>query len=310
MNIKQPHQSVLLKEVLEALSPKDNEVFIDATFGAGGYTKAILQLAKCSVIGLDRDETVEKFVGKIKEEFGDRFRFIRSPFAFMEEKIEQKVDGIVLDLGVSSMQLDEEDRGFSFSSSEKLDMRMDRSLGISAFEVINDFAEAELSKIIRDYGEEQKHRQIAKRIVEVRGKGQIKTCLELAEIVKKIYGFQSGKIHPATKTFQAIRIFVNDELGQLEKALEASKKLLKKDGRLVVVSFHSLEDSLVKNFLRKESGYSERNISRYGPQVFSIDYQKVYEFFLPRSSSIKPSEEEMERNIRSRSARLRLAIKT
>jgi 16S rRNA (cytosine1402-N4)-methyltransferase len=303
------HKPVLLKEVLESLNPKDGEVFIDGTFGAGGYTAAILKAANCKVIAFDRDENVKKFTQGLSKEFGDRFQFIHSPFSQMADEVSEKVDGIVLDLGVSSMQLDEEERGFSFSSSAKLDMRMDSSSGISAFEVVNGFAEEELSKIIRDFGEEKNHRRIAKKIVEVRSKKEITTGLELAEIVKKVYGFQVGKIHPATKTFQAIRIFVNDELGELKKALEAANKLLKSGGRLVIVSFHSLEDSLVKAFVRQESGYNDRNFSRYEPLSVLVDQKKEHSFFLPKSSAIKPSEEELRENIRSRSARLRLAIK-
>ena len=303
------HKPVLLKEVLESLSPKDNEVFIDGTFGAGGYSKAILQAANVNLIGFDRDKNVQKFVQNLSSEFGNRFQFICSAFSRMASEIVEKVDGIVLDLGVSSMQLDEEERGFSFSSSAILDMRMDSSSGISAFEVVNGFEEVELSKIIRDFGEEKKHRNIAKKIVEARSKGEIKTGLELAEIVKKVYGFQVGKIHPATKTFQAIRIFINDELGELKAALEASKKLLKPGGRLVIVSFHSLEDSLVKAFMRQESGYNDRNFSRYEPISALAELKKEFEFYLPQGSAIKPGDEELKENIRSRSARLRLAIK-
>ncbi len=317
MNNYQSHKPVLLKEVLESLNPKDGEVFIDGTFGAGGYTTAILQAAKCKVIGFDRDENVKKFVIDVKKEFEDRFEFIHSPFSAMADNVSQKVDGIVLDLGVSSMQLDEEERGFSFSSSARLDMRMDSSSGISAYEVVNSFEEAELSKIIRDYGEEKNHRRIAKKIVEARQKNgqkngqksEIKTGLELAEIVKKVYGFQVGKIHPATKTFQAIRIFVNDELGELSRALDAASELLKPGGRLVIVSFHSLEDGLVKAFFRQESGYNDRNFSRYEPLSVLVDQKKEHSFSLPKGSAMKPSEEELRENIRSRSARLRLAIK-
>ncbi len=309
MNNYQSHKPVLLKEVLEALSPKDGEVFIDGTFGAGGYSKAILQAANVRVIGFDRDANVQKFAQGLSVEFGDKFQFIHSPFSMMENEVSEKVDGIVLDLGVSSMQLDEENRGFSFSSQARLDMRMDSSSGISAFEVVNSFEEVELSKIIRDFGEEKKHRRIAKKIVEARQKGEITTGLELAEIVKKVYGFQAGKIHPATKTFQAIRIFVNDELGELKQALEASKNMLKSGGRLVIVSFHSLEDSLVKAFMRQESGYNDRNFSRYEPSSVLEGKQKEYEFFLPKGSAIKPSEEELRENIRSRSSRLRLMVK-
>ncbi len=309
VNNYQSHKPVLLKEVLESLNPKDGEVFIDGTFGAAGYTTAILQAAKCKVIAFDRDENVKKFVGPLTKKFGDRFQFIQSPFSQMADQVNEKVDGIVLDLGVSSMQLDEEERGFSFSSAAKLDMRMDSSSGISAYEVVNSFEESELSKIIRDFGEEKNHRRIAKKIVETRQKSEIKTGLELAEIVRKVYGFQVGKIHPATKTFQAIRIFVNDELGELKKALEAANELLKPGGRLVIVSFHSLEDSLVKAFMRQESGYNDRNFSRYEPLSVLVEQKKEHSFSLPKGSSIKPSEEELRENIRSRSARLRLAVK-
>jgi 16S rRNA (cytosine1402-N4)-methyltransferase len=309
VNNYQSHKPVLLKEVLESLNPKDGEVFIDGTFGAGGYTTAILQAANCKVIAFDRDENVKRFTQNLSVEFGDRFQFVLKPFSQMADEVSEKVDGIVLDLGVSSMQLDEEERGFSFSSSARLDMRMDSSSGISAFEVVNSFEEAELSKIIRNFGEEKKHRFIAKRIVEARKKAEIKTGLELAEIVKKVYGFQAGKIHPATKTFQAIRIFVNDELGELTRAMDAAKKLLKPGGRLVIVSFHSLEDGLVKAFMRQESGYNDRNFSRYEPLSVLVDQKKEHSFSLPKGSAIKPSEEELRENIRSRSARLRLAIK-
>jgi len=309
VNNYQAHKPVLLKEVIEVLRPKDGEVFIDGTFGAGGYTTAILQAANCKVIAFDRDPNVNKFVEALSKKFGDKFEFIRSQFSMMENAISYKVDGIVLDLGVSSMQLDEDERGFSFNSYAKLDMRMDSSSGISAFDVINSFEEAELSRIIRDFGEEKKHRRIAKKIIEAREKGEIKTGLELAEIVKKVYGFQSGKIHPATKTFQAIRIFVNDELGELSTALIAAEKILKPGGRLVIVSFHSLEDSLVKAFFREKSGYNDRNFSRYEPSSVVIDQNETYSFLLPRGSSVKPTQDELRENIRSRSARLRVAIK-
>lgn len=310
MNQHQFHTSVLLKEVLENLKPQDNEIYIDGTFGAGGYSRAILESANCAVYGFDRDYSVKKFADVLGQEFKDRFHFIHSPFAEMlkmmaAQKIDQ-VDGIVLDLGVSSMQLDEEGRGFSFSSSAKLDMRMDDRITVSAFEVVNEMSEADLTKIIRDFGEEKKSRIIAKKIVEKRQFGPITSCLDLAEIVKKVYGWQVGKIHPATKTFQAIRIFVNDELGQLRQALQSAKQLLRTGGRLVVVSFHSLEDSMVKSFLREESGYNDRNISRYQPVM---NQSRIHSFSLPKGSAIKPGEDELKNNIRSRSSRLRVAIK-
>jgi 16S rRNA (cytosine1402-N4)-methyltransferase len=303
------HKSVLLKEVLEALNPQEGEVFIDGTFGAGGYSRAILESANVKVIGFDRDLSAKKFSQNLSDEFAEKFEFVHSPFSQMETQVLTKVDGIVLDLGVSSMQLDEGNRGFSFNSSTNIDMRMDPSSGISALEVINEFSEMEISKIIRDFGEEPKHKRIAKKIIEARAISPINTGLELAEIVFKVYGFQKGKIHPATKTFQAIRIFVNDELGELKRALEASLNMLKEGGRMVVVSFHSLEDSIVKSFFREKSGYFDRNFSRYEP-VSILNEEKKFQFYLPKNSAIKPEDEELKENIRSRSARLRLAIKT
>jgi 16S rRNA (cytosine1402-N4)-methyltransferase len=308
VNKQNPHKPVLIKEVLESLNPKDGEIFIDGTFGAGGYSKAILQSSNVELIGFDRDLSAKKFAVKLDEEFGEKFTFIHSPFSQMGERVERKVDGIVLDLGVSSMQLDEEERGFSFNSNTKLDMRMDQSSGISAFEVINEFDEAQLAKIIFEFGDERKSRQIAKRIVAAREKEAIETCSRLAEIVFKVFGFQKGKIHPATKTFQAIRIFVNDELGELKKALESATDLLKEDGRLVVVSFHSLEDSIVKKFFREKSGYFDRPTSRYALESLNLE-AKEFEFSLVKNSAIKPNEEELKENIRSRSARLRFGIR-
>lgn len=313
MKQNQPHKSVLLDEVLQSLNLKDGEVVIDGTFGAGGYSRAILENSSAKVIAFDRDFNVKKFADVLSKEFGERFEFILAPFSQMSQKVKEQVDGIVLDLGVSSMQLDEEIRGFSFASPQRLDMRMDQNQSLSAFEVVNEFDEKDLAKIIFEFGEEKKSRQIAKKIIEARAKKPIETGLELAEIVRKVYGFQKGKIHPATKTFQGIRIFVNDELGELKKVLESAPQMLKRGGRLVIVSFHSLEDGMVKEFFREKSGYFDRVNSRYEPINLPINLgggeDKKYDFYLPKSSSIKPSDEELKENIRARSARLRLAIK-
>ena len=308
------HKPVLLKEMLENLSPKNGEIYIDGTFGAGGYSAAILESANCKIYAFDRDETVNKFAEPLKKRFPDNFIFVNSPFSQMREKMAElgiaKVDGIVLDLGVSSMQLDCAERGFSFNSDHKLDMRMDIKQGISAFEIVNQMSEVELKEIIKNFGEENRSTQIAKKIVLARQKKEITTALELPNIVRSAYGHKkTGKIDPATKTFQAIRIVVNDELQELRTALTSAKTLLNKNGRLVVVSFHSLEDSYVKSFLRAESGYN-RNLSRYNPLLFLEEQKKeASEFILKHGSAIKPSEEELENNIRSRSARLRAAIK-
>jgi 16S rRNA (cytosine1402-N4)-methyltransferase len=307
------HKPVLLEEVIEGLQIKDKEIYVDGTFGAGGYSTAILNKANCNLYSFDRDSSVLKFSEKLTNNFPDNFHFINDQVSNMKDCLNQRdieqVDGIVLDLGVSSMQLDEEDRGFSFNSDAKLDMRMDSSKGISAFDVVNQKSEKELSEIIWDFGDERKSRLIAKKIIESRQEKEIYASSELAQIVRDIYGrYNPKKIDPATKTFQAIRIFVNDELGDLKSVLEQSLGLLKKGGRLLVVSFHSLEDSYVKKFFRKHNGYDDKNISRYDLGSLSKE-TKQYDLSLPISKAIKPTQNEIKENIRSRSSRLRIAIK-
>ena len=307
------HKPVLLKSVLENLRPQDQEIFVDGTFGAGGYSSAILHEANCQLYAFDRDQNVVKFANQLKDKFPNNFHFIADRFSHMEQRLNQegieKVDGIVLDLGVSSMQLDESDRGFSFNSPHKLDMRMDRSQTLSAFEVINYISERELVEIIRNFGEEPKYHQIAKKIVAERQKKEIFSALDLANIIRQSYGnYNPKKIDPATKTFQAIRIFVNNELGELKMVLDQALNLLKQGGRLLVVSFHSLEDSYVKNFMRQHSGYSDKSGSRYDPKNLTKENKK-YPLSLPLNKSIKPTQTEIGENIRARSARLRIAIK-
>jgi len=298
---------------MENLQVKDNETYVDCTFGAGGYSGAILKKANCNLYAFDRDESVKKFADGFAEKFPNHFHFINEKFSNLKNSLKErnieKVDGVVLDLGVSSMQLDQEDRGFSFNSNAKLDMRMDRSKGISAFEVVNYESEKELARIIRDFGEENKSRLIAKKIVEKREEKEIVTALELAQIVRGVYGkYNPKKIDPATKTFQAIRIFVNDELGELRLVLDDVLDVLKSGGRLLVVSFHSLEDSYVKRFFRENSGYNDRSTSRYDP-VNLLNENKKYRLSVPVNKAIMPSETEIENNIRSRSSRLRVAIR-
>lgn len=307
------HKPVLLDEVLENLQVKDNEIYVDCTFGAGGYSGAILNVANCELYAFDRDENVTKFSDKLSEKFPNNFHFINEKFSNLKNSLENyninKVDGVVLDLGVSSMQLDEEERGFSFNSPARLDMRMDRTKGISAFEVVNYESEKELSRIIKEFGEENKNRLIAKKIVEKRQEKEIVTAVELAQIVRGVYGkYNPKKIDPATKTFQAIRIFVNDELGELKLVLNDVLDVLKSGGRLLVVSFHSLEDSYVKRFFRDNSGYNDRSVSRYDPSNL-LNQNKKYSLFVPINKAIQPSEVEVKNNIRSRSARLRVAIR-
>ncbi|MEZ5814929.1 MAG: 16S rRNA (cytosine(1402)-N(4))-methyltransferase RsmH [Alphaproteobacteria bacterium] len=296
------HYPVMLPEVLLALSPVDGGVYVDGTFGAGGYTKAILDAADCTVVAIDRDPYAEKRAETLGEQ---RLIFLRGCFGDVERLLREagigKVDGFVLDLGVSSFQLDEAHRGFSFRHDAPLDMRMDPQSGRSAAELIAQAEEKDLADIIYKYGEERKSRRIAKRIVELRRENPIKTTAQLADIVRACVPQSRDGIDPATRTFQALRIAVNDELGELERALGAAQKILKPGGRMAVVSFHSLEDRLVKSFFREKSG--ERGVSRYAPAAESA----APVFRLQTRKAVKPSAKEIAENARSRSARLRAA---
>ncbi|MFA1688336.1 16S rRNA (cytosine(1402)-N(4))-methyltransferase RsmH [Candidatus Rickettsia barbariae] len=300
----QSHVSVMLNEMLEALSPKAGESYLDCTFGAGGYSKAILESCNCYVTALDRDPNVIKRAEEIQQSYGERFDFVETNFADSFAKLkEKKFDGIVLDLGVSSMQLDIADRGFSFLHDGPLDMRMSGQ-GLSAEEFVNAAEEKELADVIYKYGDESFSRRIAKRIVEYRKTARIDSTSKLAEIVRSSIGFRKGKIDPATKTFQAIRIYVNDELGELEQFLVNVKNILKKDGRLVVVSFHSLEDRIVKNFFKENS---EKPVvrSKYAKDDMTLDPNKWLKVIT--NKALAPSDKEVGLNIRARSAKLRAA---
>lgn len=303
------HKSVLLNEALQHLQPKAGEVYVDATFGAGGYSRAILQKASCDVYAIDRDASAKKFSAVLGKEFPKNFHFLAGNFSEMESLLNREninaVDGVVFDLGVSSMQFDEKERGFSFDSDAKLDMRMNQQNQLSAYEVVNNFEESDLAKIIKDFGEEPKAKLIAKKIAEKRRSAPISSCRELADIVRSLYVGYS-KTDPATRTFQAIRIFVNQELEEISLGLVAAKNLLKVGGRLVVVSFHSLEDSIVKNFLKKEAGL-DKPVSRY--QAVLADSKSVNSFKIINKSAIKPSDEEVQENYRARSSKMRVAIK-
>ncbi len=307
------HKPVLLKEVLEALSPKDGEVFVDVTFGGGGYTKAILNSANCKVIALDRDENVIATAKELKAEFKERFEFFHTPFSQIESILNgAKVDGIVADFGVSSMQLDNANRGFSFLKDAKLDMRMGLGAKTSAYNVVNAMPEPELAEIISLYGEERLAKKIANYIIRARAKKPIETTLELAKLIEEGYGSEARytKIHPATKTFQAIRIYINDELKEIETLLFSSINLLKKGGRLLTVSFHSLEDGLVKDFITKNSP-EKKKVNKYAQFSKNANEESLEEkaFQIPQKGIITPTEEEMKENIRSRSSRLRVAFK-
>ena len=298
------HIPVMLKEVLETLAPKDGEVYVDATFGNGGYSEAILKSANCKLIAIDRDPSVIKRANELKELYGDRFEFRAGEFGQLEALVKENIDGIVFDIGVSSMQLDDDFRGFSFSKEADLDMRMS-SKGVSAKDIVNTLAEEELANLIYNYGEEKKSRQIARRICEQRNIKPINTTTELAEIIYSINPKKFGQIDPATRTFQAIRIAVNDELNQLKLGLNSASKIVKENGRIVVVDFHSLEDRIVKNFFNENTS-KKVHTSKYKDTNEEIDYTKIFSFC---SKAIAPSDKECNQNPRSRSAKLRYAIK-
>ncbi len=301
------HFPVMLPEVLEYLQPKDGEVCVDGTFGLGGYSRAILKAANCRVIGIDRDDHAVQYADRLSGDFGERFKLIRGCFGDVKALLAQdgvgRVDGFVLDVGVSSVQLDDASRGFSFRFDGPLDMRMG-SEGQSAADLVNNEDETRLAEIIYVYGEERHSRRVAKEIVRRRLEAPFETTLELAEAVRAVVPKSRDKIDPATRTFQALRIAVNDELGELERALEASVDILKPGGRLVVVTFHSLEDRIVKRFLKEKSG-SVSSVSRHMPVI--EDAKDVAVFEIKTRKAVCASDEELALNARSRSAKLRAA---
>jgi 16S rRNA (cytosine1402-N4)-methyltransferase len=305
------HIPVLLSEVVESLRPVDGGTYIDGTFGAGGYTRAILEAADCSVLALDRDPNAILGSQSLKHAFGDRLTVVESRFSELDfvarEQDVVPVDGIVLDIGVSSMQLDEAERGFSFQADGPLDMRMSSS-GTSAADVVNTSDEEDLANILYVLGEERRSRAIARAIVKLRAEAPITTTRQLAEIVSRAVGGRRGDPqHPATQTFQALRIYVNDELGELARGLSAAERSLKPGGRLVVVTFHSLEDRIVKRFLQERSG-KESQGSRHLPAQSIKSEPPSFEIVNRRP--LTPQKEELEVNPRARSARLRAAVRT
>ena len=282
MSASQQHIPVLLKEVMTLLSPSSDGIYFDGTFGGGGYTEAILKSKNCKIIAFDRDSHVKAIADKFKARYHERFEFFHAKFGDIKTVIRSKLDGIVLDLGVSSFQLSDPTRGFSFNLSGSIDM----SMGLcdqTAFDVIKKYSERDLADIIYTMGEEHFSRRIAKNIKQNLGK--INDTLDLANAIRSCVK-KTGKIDPATKTFQALRIFVNDELGELKKILQDSVDLLNPGGKLIIVSFHSLEDRIVKIFFRELARMAGR-------------------FNLLTKKPIIPSPEEVCSNPRSRSAKLR-----
>ena len=300
------HYPVMLPEVLSALAMQAGETCVDGTFGNGGYSEALLGSADCSVIGLDRDPNVMPRAEELTGQWGDKFRLIQTPFSKMDELGLDPVDAVVLDIGVSSMQLDQAERGFSFMRAGPLDMRMEQGGGPTARDAVLHLSADELTRVFQVYGEEKRARHVANCILSAREQGDIATTSDLADVLEKALG-RRGKTHPATRVFQALRIFVNDELGELYQGLCAAERLLKPGGRLVVVTFHSLEDRIVKSFFRRRAGEVQGG-SRYAPEIKNTG--PAASFTLPQRSVTKPSKAEVGDNARSRSAKLRAAIRT
>ena len=312
------HIPVLLDEMLQALCPAAGETIIDGTFGAGGYTRAILQAADCRVLALDRDPTAIEAGGNLVAHFPDRLTLVESPFRDIDEVARQTfgradgepsgiVDGIVLDIGVSSMQIDDPARGFSFMGDGPLDMRMG-GVGPSAADVVRDATEAYLAAIIGELGEERHARRVSRAICKARLDAPITSTRQLADLVTRAIGrFREPDKHPATRTFQALRIHVNDELGELCAALCAAERLLAPGGRLVVVSFHSLEDRIVKRFLARRATRQAQG-SRHLPPTESA--ASAESFRIVNQRPVIASDRETAANPRARSAKLRSAVRT
>jgi len=304
-----PHAPVLLAEVLEALSPKPGDVMIDATFGAGGYTRAILATG-AEVIGLDRDPTVQPHADAVARDYPGKFTLIRTPFSGLADAFAEtgkpRLDGAVFDIGVSSMQLDQAERGFSFMRDGPLDMRMS-SDGESAADIVNTYDHGPLAHLIKLYGEERQSGRIATAILRRRTTQPFTRTLDLADVIEKTLGGRRGApTHPATRTFQALRIAVNDELGELEAGLAAAEATLAPGGRLAVVTFHSLEDRIVKAFFTERSGNAPGG-SRHAP--VAIETRKP-SFNLMFKGAREAGDEECAANPRARSAKLRAGIRT
>ena len=297
------HKPVMCEEVLSILNPSDGCVYLDGTLGAGGHSRKILESADCRVVGIDKDPTAIELCRDLEKQYGEKFLSINGSFSNLSQHLQSigvnKIDGILLDLGTSSMQLETAERGFSFQFDAPLDMRMTQT-GETVYDIINSLSENSLADIIFYFGEERSSRKIAKAIVNKRKIKKIKTTFDLNEIILNVKKAKNRKIHPATKTFQALRIYINNELKDLYEALISIEKVLSEEGRLVVISFHSLEDRIVKNFIKENS----ISLKKYDPKT--PDKTFVYE----NRKVIKPSEGEVKKNRRSRSAKLRWAFRS
>jgi 16S rRNA (cytosine1402-N4)-methyltransferase len=296
-----PHIPVLLKPLLRAVAPVEG-VWLDGTFGAGGYSRGLLDAGAAQVIGIDRDPSVFAMAKDWSGTYGDRLRLVEGTFSDLDQLAGEALDGVVLDLGVSSMQLDQAERGFSFLRDGPLDMRMGQG-GPTAADLLNESDESVIADVLYNYGEERASRRIARAIVAAR---PLTRTAQLAEVVAACLPRpKPGQSHPATRSFQAIRIWVNDEFRQLVEGLSAAERALKPGGKLAVVSFHSLEDRIVKRFMQARSNSSGGG-SRYAP----VQDLAPAAFTMPFRRAIGPDDDEMDTNPRARSALLRVAIRT
>ncbi len=300
------HFPVMLSEILKISSPSKGGLFVDCTFGGGGYSKALLEFPKTKVIGIDRDNSVISIAKKLEMKFRNRFKFHHLKFSKIDKILKNNVDVIIFDLGLSSIQLKDLKRGFSFKSKEKLDMTMGFS-NISAQDVVNNFSELQLKLIIKILGEEHEASKIAKNIVKARSKKEITRVDELVKIIEnsKRKNF-SSKINPSTKTFQALRIFVNKEITELIEGIICATKHLKPGGKILIVSFHSIEDKVIKYYFSNFSKNRSKP-SRYMPDIIRED-SSIFEKYL--NKVYRPSESELRKNNPSRSAKLRFAIRS
>ena len=303
-DLKSAHTPVLLRPILAAVAPVSG-VWLDGTFGAGGYARGLLEAGAAKVIGIDRDPLAHQMAASWAGGYGDRLRLVEGTFSNLDTLASEPLDGVVLDLGISSMQIDQPERGFSFQKDGPLDMRMSQH-GPSAADLVNKAGEAELADILYLYGEERASRRIAHAIVDLRAKTPFETTLQLAEVIARCLPRpKPGQSHPATRSFQALRIAVNAEFSELAQGLAAAERALKPGGLLAVVTFHSLEDRIVKRFFQLASG-TEANANRYAPAK-AIPTAR---FNLLNKRAIEADEDEVAANPRARSAKLRLGRRT
>ncbi len=306
-NVVDRHQAVMVEEVVEALNIQANGIYVDATFGRGGHASAILQRLSASgkLLAMDKDSDASKIAEKLAANDA-RFIFQKGAFSHIDTfcrglNLSGKIQGILLDLGVSSPQLEDASRGFSFLKEGPLDMRMDSTQGQTAGEWINTATESEIADVLKTYGEERFSRRIARAIIDARSQGIITSTTALAEIVKKAHPAWEPHKHPATRSFQAIRILINNELDDLSVCLEKCLEILSVQGRLVVISFHSLEDRIVKRFIRSHERDESSKRLPWAPNAFTQRIRAI--------AVVKPSKHEIENNVRARSAILRVAEK-